>query len=216
MYNRQIERILEFTSLQQRNPFNNIRLIVFGYRKFEKYKSKEFLDKRCLVWLWRKIRLKSCWYEWRYLQEERTGKYMEKWQYYERVLFTKRGTSELSNLYSAPLKKENSISKQFVRLLSDRGETENICSSNECSEAGHCDSRGVEKSSKIECSTGKESGGDMGSRLVWVSKGINSEMKVCKRRNITILSTTQYKKKTKRTLHSSIKTKSALMSTGEM
>ena len=75
-------------------------------------------------------------------------------------------TSELSNLYSAPLKKENSISKQFVRLLSDRGETENICSSNECSEAGHCDSRGVEKSSKIECSTGKESSGDMGSRLV--------------------------------------------------
>ena len=42
MYNRQIEWILEFTSLQQRNPFNNIRLIVFGYRKFEKYKSKEF------------------------------------------------------------------------------------------------------------------------------------------------------------------------------
>jgi len=69
-------------------------------------------------------------------------------------------------LYSTPLKKENSISKQFVRLLSDRGETENICSSNECSEAGHCDSRGVEKSSKIKCSTGKESGGDMGSRLV--------------------------------------------------
>ena len=36
----------------------------------------------------------------------------------------------------------------------------------ECSEAGHCDSRGVEKSSKTECSSGKESGGDMGSRLV--------------------------------------------------
>ena len=105
--------------------------------------------------------------------------------------------------------------------MGDCGETKYVCSSNESSYNFqldiYCDSRGVRSPPKLSAALEMKAA-DTLDRLVLVSKGSNSEIKVCNRRGDKHynFSKAHYNKEVKRTLHSSMKTKSALMSTGEM